>query len=56
MIDIDKAINEHNKKFDAMMDKHRELMAKQDREIAELRKQLDGLIGVLADCKLEMRD
>ena len=56
MIDIDKAINEHNKKFDAMMDKHRELMAKQDREIAELRNQLNGLIGVLADCKLEMRD
>ena len=55
-MDIDKAINEHNKKFDAMMDKHRELMAKQDREIAELRNQLNGLIGVLADCKLEMRD
>ena len=56
MIDIDKAINEHNEKFDAMMEKHRAFMAKQDKEIAELRKQLDGLIGVLADCKLEMRD
>ena len=56
MINIDKAIAEHTEKFDEMMKKHRALMAKQDREIAELRKQLDGLIGVLADCKLEMRD
>ena len=56
MIDIDKAITEHREEFDEMMRKHRALMAKQDKEIAELRKQLDGLIGVLADCKLEMRD
>ena len=56
MIDIDKAINEHNEKFDAMMAKHRALMAKQDKEIAELRKQLDGLIAGLSNCKLEMRD
>ena len=56
MIDIDKAITEHTEKFDARMEKHRALMAKQDREIAELRNQLNGLIGVLADCKLEMRD
>ena len=55
-MDIDKAIKEHNEKFDAMMRKHRELIAKQDREILELRKQFDGLVGVLADCKLEMRD
>ena len=56
MIDIDKAITEHREKFDAMMQEHRELMAKQDKEIIELRNQIDGLIGVLAECKLEMRD
>ena len=56
MIDIDKAITEHTEKYDAMMQEHRELIAKQDKEILELRKQFDGLIGVLADCKLEMRD
>jgi len=55
-MDIDKAIKEHREKFDAMMREHRELIAKQDREIIELRKQFDGLVGVLADCKLEMRD
>tara|TARA_X000001036_G_scaffold192558_1_gene181589 strand:+ start:251 stop:424 length:174 start_codon:yes stop_codon:yes gene_type:complete len=55
MIDIDKAIEENEIKILAMMNTHRELMAKQDREIAELRNQLNGLIGVLADCKLEMR-
>tara|TARA_R110002073_G_scaffold138939_1_gene288775 strand:+ start:165 stop:338 length:174 start_codon:yes stop_codon:yes gene_type:complete len=56
MIDIDKAIEENEIKILAMMNTHRELMAKQDREIAELRNQLNGLIGVLADCKLEMRN
>ena len=56
MIDIDKAIEENEIKILAMMNVHRELMAKQDKEILELRSQLDGLIGVLADCKLEMRD
>tara|TARA_E500000331_G_scaffold84028_1_gene79675 strand:- start:177 stop:347 length:171 start_codon:yes stop_codon:yes gene_type:complete len=56
MIDIDKAIKEHREEFDEMMRKHRELMAQQDREILELRNQLNGLIGVLADCKLEMRN
>jgi len=55
MIDIDKAIKEHREELDEMMRKHRELMAQQDREILELRNQLNGLIGVLADCKLEMR-
>ena len=45
MIDIDKAINEHNEKFDAMMDKHRALMAKQDKEIAELRERIDEIIS-----------
>jgi len=56
MIDIDKAIAENEKRIDEAMAQHRERMAKQDKEIIELRKQLDGLIGVLADCKLEMRD
>ena len=56
MIDIDKAIEENEIKILALMNTHRELMAKQDREIAELRNQLNGLIGVLADCKLEMRN
>ena len=55
-MDIDKAIEENEIKILAMMNTHRELMAKQDREIAELRNQLNGLIGVLADCKLEMRN
>jgi len=55
-MDIDKAIKEHREEFDEMMRKHRELMAQQDREILELRNQLNGLIGVLADCKLEMRN
>ena len=56
MIDIDKAITEHTEKFDAMMEKHRVLMAKQDKEILELRNQLNGLIAGLSNCKLEMRD
>jgi|TARA_R110000824_G_scaffold29675_1_gene98545 hypothetical protein len=55
-MDIDKAIEENEIKILAIMNTHRELMAKQDREIAELRNQLNGLIGVLADCKLEMRN
>ena len=55
-MDIDKAIEENEIKLLAIMNTHRELMAKQDREIAELRNQLNGLIGVLADCKLEMRN
>ena len=38
MIDIDKAIAEHTEKFDAMMERHRHLIAKIDKEAAELRK------------------
>ena len=56
MIDIDKAIKEHREEFDEMMRKHRALMAQQDKEILELRNQLDGLIEGLSNCKLEMRD
>ena len=56
MIDIDKAIKEHREEFDEMMRKHRELMAQQDKEILELRNQLNGLIAGLSNCKLEMRD
>ncbi len=55
-MDIDKAIKEHREEFDAMMKKHRELMAKQDIEIIELRNQIDRLIAGLSNCKLEMRD
>ena len=55
MIDIDKAINEHNEKFDAMMEKHRELMAQQDRDIIALRNELDKLIAGLSTCELDMK-
>ena len=55
MIDIDKAITEHREKFDAMMQEHRELMAKQDREIIELRNQIDKLIAGLSTCDLKMK-
>ena len=41
MIDIDKAIKEHREEFDAMMEKHRELIAQQDRDIIALRNQID---------------
>jgi len=55
-MDIDKAIKENEQRIEAAMARHRERMAKLDKEVTELRNQLDGLIGVLADCKLEMRD
>ena len=55
-MDIDKAIAEHSEKFEAMMERHRELMAQQDREIIALRKHVDNLIAGLSNCKLEMRD
>ena len=56
MIDIDKAVRENEQRIETAMARHRERMAKLDKEVTELRNQLDGLIGVLADCKLEMRD
>ena len=45
MIDIDKAIKEHREEFDAMMEKHRALMAQQDKEIIELRERIDAVIA-----------
>ena len=54
-MDIDKAIAEHNEKFDAMMREHRELVAQQDRDIIALRNQIDKLIAGLSTCKLEMK-
>ena len=54
MIDIDKAITEHTEKFDAMMAKHRELMAQQDRDIIALRNELDKLIAGLSTCDLKI--
>ena len=56
MIDIDKAIALNEKRIDEAMARHRERMAELDKEIIELRNQINGLIGVLAECKLEMRD
>ena len=55
MIDIDKAIKEHREEFDAMMEKHRELIAQQDRDIIALRNQIDKLIAGLSTCELEMK-
>tara|TARA_Y100001934_G_scaffold20997_1_gene23854 strand:+ start:357 stop:536 length:180 start_codon:yes stop_codon:yes gene_type:complete len=44
-MDIDKAIAEHTEKFDAMMERHRHLVAKIDKEAAELRQRIDELIS-----------
>ena len=55
-MDIDKAIAENEQRIDEAMGRHRERMAKLDKEVAELRNQLDGLIAGLSNCKLEMRD
>ena len=56
MIDIDKAIALNEKRIDEAMARHHERMAQLDKEVAELRNQLDGLIQGLSSCKLEMRD